>query len=263
LRGLIVIGGNGSLAGARALSALLGDGCPVAGIPASIDNDVGGTSMAIGVDTALNTIIEACDRICDTASALRRAFIVEVMGRDSGYLAMTAAIGANADAVLIREAGDDDETLVKKVVDTIEAAFARDAGKRRVLIIKAEGIELDSARLKDAADTILATRLPGVDTRVTVLGHIVRGGSPSAFDRLLGARLGHAALRAVLDGRRHFMAGWSGPGCTGAVSPHDPYVVLPTLDEVLDETAKLLDGTAPLARWRKQIFADVEPMLRR
>ena len=109
----------------------------------------------------------------------------------------------------------------------------------------------------------IANELSDVHTRVTVLGHVVRGGSPSAFDRLLGARLANAAVRALADGQSDFMAGWDGPGIVRAACPWDPYVVLTPLTEVLDETAKLMAGDSPLARWRKQVFEEVEPILSR
>jgi 6-phosphofructokinase 1 len=264
LRALVVIGGNGSLAGARAIAgAPDAEGRPlaVAGVPASIDNDLAGTSMAIGVDTAMNTIVEACDRICDTAAAHRRTFLLEVMGRDCGYLAMTSAIAGGADAVLVRETGKSDEALVEQVVSAMKLAYGRDSGKRRVLVIKAEGVKYDSARLKEAVDARIARELPDVDTRVTVLGHVVRGGAPSAFDRLLGARLANAAMRGLADGESGFMAGWTGPGVARAPSPYDPYVVLTPIDEVLRETARLMDGESELARWRKRVFEEVEPIL--
>jgi 6-phosphofructokinase 1 len=264
LKGLIVIGGNGSLTGARAImGAPTHDGAPlvVAGLPASIDNDLGCTSMSIGVDTAMNTIVEACDRICDTATAHRRTFIIEVMGRDCGYLAMTAAVAAGADAVLIRESGRTDEQLVEQVVRAMELAYRHDSSKRRVMVVKAEGIKFDSAKLKTAIDARLERVLPDVDTRVTVLGHVVRGGSPSAFDRLLGARLAHAAVRGLADGESGFMAGWGGPGITRPACAYDPYVVLSPIEEVLAETANILDGSSPLAKWRKKIFEEAEGML--
>ena len=172
--------------------------------------------MCIGVDTALNTIVEACDRICDTATAHRRTFVVEVMGRDCGYLAMTAAIAAGADAVLLREVGRSEAEIVEQVVRAMELAYARDSGKRRVLVVKSEGVKIDPARLKAAVDERVRARgRPNVDTRVTVLGHVVRGGAPTAFDRLLAARLANAAVRALADGRSGFMAGWGGPGVAG------------------------------------------------
>lgn len=264
LRGLLVIGGNGSLTGARTLRDVTVDGQPllVCGVPASIDNDLACTSMAIGVDTAMNTIVDACDRIGDTASAHKRAFIIEVMGRDCGYLAMTAGVAAGADAVLVREVGRDEKAVVEQVVQAMVTAYGRDSGKRRVLVVKAEGVRIDSSRLKELVDARMLEALPGVDTRVTVLGHVVRGGAPTAFDRLLGARLANAAMRALAEGQGDFMAGWCGPGITRAPSAHDPYVVLTPLDEVLRETARLMDGTSELARWRKRIFDEIDPVLR-
>jgi 6-phosphofructokinase 1 len=257
LKGLVVIGGNGSLTGAFKLA----DVVAVAGVPASIDNDLACTSMAIGVDTAMNTIVEACDRICDTAAAHRRTFLLEVMGRDCGYLAMTSAIAAGADAVLVRETGKNDAALVDQVVNAMKLAYGRDSGKRRVLVIKAEGVQYDSLKLKAAVDERIAHELPDVDTRVTVLGHVVRGGAPSAFDRLLGARLANAAVRALHAGERGFMAGWLGPAIKRPPCAFDPYVVLSPLEEVLAETARLMDGASELARWRKSVFEEVEPIL--
>jgi 6-phosphofructokinase 1 len=266
LRGLIVIGGNGSLTGARLLDGVAAaDGAPlrVAGLPASIDNDLGGTSMAIGVDTALNTIVDACDRILDTASAHRRTFIVEVMGRECGYLAMTAAVAAGADAVLLREVERSEDEIVELVARAMETAFARDSGKRRVLVIKSEGVKIDGARLKLAVEERVRGRVPDVDTRVTVLGHVVRGGVPTAFDRLLAARLANVAVRALADGHSGFMTGWIGPGVTAAPTPYDPYVVLTPLGDMLVETERLMRGESPLAQWRRRVFAEAESILLR
>jgi 6-phosphofructokinase 1 len=257
LRALVVIGGNGSLTGAQLLDGAL----RVGGVPASIDNDLGATSMCIGVDTALNTIVEACDRISDTATAHRRTFVVEVMGRDCGYLAMTAAIAAGADAVLLREVGRSEAEIVEQVVRAIELCYARDSKKRRVLVIKSEGVKVDSAQLKAAVDARVRDGLPAVDTRVTVLGHVVRGGAPTAFDRLLAARLANAAVRALADGRSGFMAGWCGPGVAGEPCAYDPYVVLTPIKEVLRETELLMCGESSLARWRRRTFEEAESIL--
>lgn len=266
LSALIVVGGNGSLTGAHALLSARGmNGRPLAigGIPASIDNDLGSTSMAIGVDTAMNTIVEACDRICDTATAHRRTFIVEVMGRDCGYLAMTAGIAAGADLVLVRETDKSDDEMVTQVTRIIERAYTEPSSRRRVLIIKSEGVRMATAALKEAVDARLSVRLPDVDSRITVLGHVVRGGTPTAFDRLLGARLANATVRALADGETGFMAGWVGPGITRAPSPYDPYVVFTPLPEVLEETERLHQGDSPLARWRKRVYREVETVLER
>lgn len=270
--GLIVIGGNGSLAGAAALTDPEEAGeeaISVMGVPASIDNDIGLTGLAIGVDTAMNTIVEACDKISDTASAFNRAFIVEVMGRDSGYLAMTAAVAAGADAVLFPESGRDEDEIVTSVVETIEAVLARQRRSRRALIIKAEGTRLSVDRLKALVDARMAAThgedRPRVETRVTVLGHVVRGGRPSAFDRLLASRLTRVAVDALLAGRTREMAAWMVPMVPDAAkvvrSDSDPYCWLVELGAVLAETRRLLDGTSPLVQWRSRALDDVAPVL--
>lgn len=265
LRALLVVGGNGSLTGARTLTNVeTAEGrLLVGGVPASIDNDLACTSMSIGVDTAMNTIVEACDRIFDTATAHKRTFIVEVMGRECGYLAMTAGIAAGADAVLVRETDKDESQIVDQVVTTMKRAYADGETKKRVLVMKAEGVKIDSARLKKLVDERIADVLHDVDTRVTVLGHVVRGGTPTAFDRLLAARLTNAALHAVAQGQTDLMAGWVGPGIPTLPCPWDPYVVLTPLDQVLAETAKLMSGDSEIARWRKRIFQEVEQILQR
>jgi 6-phosphofructokinase 1 len=264
LRALVVIGGNGSLTGAH---ALVGAETPagklrVAGIPASIDNDLACTSMAVGVDTAMNTVVEACDRIFDTAAAHKRTFLVEVMGRDCGYLAMTAGIAAGADSVVVPEVGKGEPEIVQQILAAMDRAYGKGGDKRRVLVIKSEGVKIETARLKDLVESEATKLYPGVDTRVTVLGHVVRGGAPTAFDRLLGARLANAAVRALADGETDFMAGWVGPGIARKPCAYDPYVVLSPLDEVLAETAKLMKGESMLAQWRKRIYEEVEPILR-
>jgi 6-phosphofructokinase 1 len=258
LKALLVIGGNGSLTGMQTLT----DVVRTAGVPASIDNDLACTRLAIGVDTAMNTITEAIDRICDTAAAHKRAFIVEVMGRDCGYLAMSAAIAAGADTALVPEVGRSEEALVDQVVNAMEAAFSR-AGKRRVIVVKAEGVKVSSDRLKQLVDARLDGRITDVDTRVTVLGHVVRGGAPSAFDRLLAARLANCAMRALADGESGVMAGWMGPGITRPPCAYDHYVALTPIDEVLAETAKLMSGDTPVAKWRRKVFEDIDVVLSR
>lgn len=264
VRGLIVLGGNGSLTGAASLAdAVDYEGRPlrVVGVPASIDNDVGCTAMAIGVDTALNTIVEACDRLADTAMSHKRTFLVEVMGRDCGYLAMNAGIAAAADAVLFREGGKTDEEIVDQVMRAVEAAYARPRGRRHVLIIKSEGVKLDSGVLKEAVDRRIAGRYPDVDTRVTVLGHVVRGGSPSAFDRLLASRLSNVAIRALHGGASQVMAGWAAPGAQEGVSAYDPHVCLVPLTRVLEETGRMHRGESDIVRWRVKALGEMEPIL--
>ncbi len=266
VRALLVVGGNGSLAGARTLEGVpTASGAPlaVAGVPASIDNDLACTAMAIGVDTAMNTIVEAIDRLDDTASAHRRTFFIEVMGRDCGYLAMTSGIAAGADAVLVPEVDRSEVDRIEHVVNVISRAYAGGTSRRRVLVIKAEGAKVDLQRLKAAVEERIAERLPDVDTRITVLGHVVRGGSPSAFDRLLGARLANAAVRGLGAGQTGFMSGWVGAGASGTPSPYDPSVVLTPIDTVLDETAKLMRGETALAQWRRRVYREVEPIIAR
>jgi len=264
--GLLVVGGNGSLAGAATLlgaPTARGGVLAVAGVPASIDNDLACTSMAIGVDTAMNTIVEAIDRISDTASAHRRTFFIEVMGRDCGYLAMTSGIAAGADAVLVPEVDKSEEDRIAHVVNVISRAYAGASAPRRVLVIKAEGAKVDLQRLKAAVESRIAAQHPDVDTRITVLGHVVRGGSPSAFDRLLGARLANAAVRGLAAGSSGFMSGWLGAGAEGPPCPFDPNVVLTDIPTVLAETGKLMRGETPLAVWRRRVYREVEPIIAR
>jgi 6-phosphofructokinase 1 len=272
--GLVVIGGNGSLTGALRLAdpeELGGQPLAIAGVPASIDNDLALTGLSIGVDTAMNTIVEACDKIADTATAHDRTFIVEVMGRDCGYLAMTSAIAVGADLALFPEAGRSEAAIVEQIVDTVMTVRGRPGRTRRVIVIKAEGVAITVDRLKTQVDARLRDRFPdadpaGIETRVTVLGHVVRGGRPSAFDRLLGSRLGNVAVRAVLAGTSGKMAAWMPPVELGpeiAVrSNADPYCWLVDLGAVLAETEHLLQGTSPLARWRAGAFDDIEHALR-
>lgn len=258
MAGLIVIGGNGSLTGAERLAAETG--VPVIGIPASIDNDIGCTSMAIGVDTALNTIVAACDRISDTARAHRRAFVVEVMGRQCGYLAMGSAVAAGADACLYREQGKDEETLVRELCEVLARGFAPERGKQRVLILKAEGVEVPTARLVRRLQAWADAEAPGVDVRGTVLGHLVRGGSPSYQDRMIAGRLSVAAVNALLSGNTREMVAWQ-PWTEGGIATEDASVRRFPLERVLRETAALLDGTSPVTRRRVNMMEAYEGVL--
>jgi 6-phosphofructokinase 1 len=273
--GLLVIGGNGSLTGALHLAdpMEIGDGRPlrIIGIPASIDNDLGLTGLSIGVDTAMNTIVEACDKIADTATAHDRTFIVEVMGRDCGYLAMTSAIAVGADLALFPEAGKTEADIINQIVDTVLTIRARQTRRaRRVIIIKAEGVAVQVDRLKALVDARLRERAPdaepsSIETRVTVLGHVVRGGRPSAFDRLLGSRLANVGVRSLLAEGNHKMVAWMPPvelpEAIAARSPHDPYCWLVDLPAVLAETDNLLRGRSALARWRAGAFDEIEDAL--
>jgi len=195
--GLVVIGGDGSLKGAHALAS---QGVPVVGIPASIDNDIWGTNMSIGVDTALNTIISAVDKLRDTASSHNRAFIVETMGRNCGYLALMGSVISGAEMVLLPE----QKLELQKVADMIEKSYIR--GKNHAIILVAEGASLGAGELAQKLEEMDV----GFKTRVTILGHIQRGGNPSAFDRLLATRFGVQAVEALLGGETDVMVGLEG-----------------------------------------------------
>jgi 6-phosphofructokinase 1 len=199
IEGLVVIGGNGSLTGALALHQ---HGFPVVGVPATIDNDVPGTAIAIGVDTALNTILGAIDRIKDTASSHQRAFLIEVMGRDCGYLALMGGVAGGAEMVLIPEV----ETTLEEVAQGLLDAYIR--GKAHCIIVVAEGYKQGCRAIVD----YLKERREelGFDVRLTVLGHIQRGGSPTAYDRLLATRLGAAAVTELYNGHYGQMVGLKG-----------------------------------------------------
>ena len=187
IEGLVVIGGDGSLRGALALHKL---GFPTVGVPGSIDNDIWGTDMSIGVDTALNTILDAIDRLRDTASSHERAFVVEVMGRNCGYLAVVGGILGGAEMTLIPEAPYDLNDLVAQIED----AYVR--GKNHCIIICAEGAKPGAQEVY----RYLTENDTGFEVRMTVLGHIQRGGRPTAFDRLLATRMGIAAVDLLLAG---------------------------------------------------------------
>lgn len=194
---LVVIGGDGSLNGALALHRR---GFPVVGVPASIDNDIWGTNMAIGVDTALNTILEAIDKLRDTASSHKRAFLIEVMGRNCGYLALMSGICGGAEVILIPEVDLSLEEIAERITDSYQR------GKTHAIIVSAEG----GAHKSDEIASYLKTKGTGFDVRVTILGHVQRGGRPSAFDRLLALRLGNAAVQTLLNGQIGVMVGLRG-----------------------------------------------------
>jgi len=196
--GLVVIGGDGSFRGADALSAE--HGVRVVGIPGTIDNDLSGTDWTLGFDTAVNTALESIDRIRDTAMSHGRLFFVEVMGRRSGWLALYSALAGGATDVLIPERPTDIEAVRAKV----RAAFAM--GKGFCIVVVAEGD--DAGNVYEVAARV-ADGL-GLDHRVTALGHVQRGGPPSMRDRLLGARLGDAAVTALREGADRVMVGEMG-----------------------------------------------------
>jgi 6-phosphofructokinase 1 len=200
IEGLIVIGGNGSLTGALEVHNM---GFPTFGIPASIDNDVSGTDMSVGVDTTLNTILDAIDRIKDTATSHQRAFLIEVMGRDSGYLALASGLAGGAELILVPERdGPPPDEIAEEVVD----AYVR--GKHHCIIVIAEGWKPGTRSvaeyLREHKDDL------GFDVRVTVLGHVQRGGRPSVFDRLLATRMGAFATNRLLEGESGAMVALRG-----------------------------------------------------
>lgn len=189
---LVIIGGDGSLIGAQ---KLFEKGFPCIGIPATIDNDIACTDFTIGFDTALNTIIEAVDKIRDTATSHERTYVIEVMGRDAGDLALWAGVAAGAESVLIPERSDGFSDIIHR----LQRGYAR--GKKHSIILVAEGAgsAIDIAKeIQDAAQ---------LETRVTVLGHIQRGGSPTANDRVLASRLGSRAVDLLLEGTYGMMVG--------------------------------------------------------
>ena len=227
--GLVVIGGNGSLSGALALHNL---GFPTVGVPGTIDNDVGGTATAVGVDTALNTVLDAIDKIKDTASSHQRAFLIEVMGRDCGYLALMSGIAGGAELILIPEV----PTPVATVAEVLADAYVR--GKSHGIVIVAEGYKPGMGavlkHLEERKDEL------GFSMRVTVLGHVQRGGAPSAYDRILGTRLGVAAAEGLLHGKSGHVAGILGSEI--AYTPLDKAIAeLRPIDEHLYEVARMME----------------------
>ena len=196
IEALVAIGGNGSQTGAQALSQM---GFPVVGVASTIDNDLYGSEPAIGVDTALDIALEAIDRLKVTASSHHRAFLVEVMGRDCGYLALMAGIAGGAEAVVIPERETDPDALAAELHD----AYQR--GKTHALVVVAEGAHYNATVLaeyyKEHRERV------GFDLRVTALGHVQRGGTPSASDRLLATRLGAAATEYLAQGMSGVLAG--------------------------------------------------------
>lgn len=194
IEGLVVIGGDGSHRGALALQER---GIPTIAIPASIDNDIPYTDMSLGVDTALNNIINAVDNLKDTASSHDRTFVVETMGRNCGYLALVAGIACGAEYALIPETSYDIDSICKNLRQRFQE------GRDNSIIMVAEG----AGKAEDIANQI-KDRI-GFETRIMVLGHYQRGGSPSTFDRLLAARFGVTAVQALLEGDKNKMLGLS------------------------------------------------------
>ena len=194
--GLVVIGGNGSQTGSYALHQ---HGFPVVGIASTIDNDLYGSDITIGVDTALNIALEAIDRLKITASSHQRAFLIEVMGRNCGYLALMSALAGGAEAAVIPEM----ELPPEEVAETLQQAYQR--GKAHAIVVVAEGAKNNAEKLNEYFQQH-RERL-GFDLRVTILGHIQRGGNPGAFDRILASRLGAGAVEALARGEFGVLVG--------------------------------------------------------
>lgn len=186
IEGLVVIGGDGSYRGAKALTE---HGFPCVGVPGTIDNDIPGTQYTIGFDTALNTVIEAVDKIRDTAQSHERAFVIEVMGRNAGDIALWSGLAGGAESILIPEDNYDMNEICQRLIQ------AQERGKKYSIIIVAEGVASGVEFGKQIKE------LTNFDTRVSVLGHIQRGGAPTAFDRILASRLGARAVGLLLKGK--------------------------------------------------------------
>lgn len=214
---LVVIGGNGSQAGSYALSEM---GFPVVGIASTIDNDLAGSDVTIGVDTALNIALEAIDRLKVTASSHQRAFIVEVMGRNCGYIALMAGLAGGAEAVTLPELDTDIELLA----ETLRLAYEH--GKSHAIIVAAEGAKYNAAALTEYFQTNRDRH--GFSVRSTILGHVQRGGEPSAADRVLGSKLGLGAIEAIDRGEFGVLVG-----------THDNQVTTTPYAEVIDKSKPL------------------------
>lgn len=229
ISGLIVIGGNGSQSGAAALSRL---GFPVVGVASTIDNDLYGSDITVGVDTALNIALESIDRLRVTATSHRRAFFVEVMGRDCGYLALHCAIVGGAEAVVVPEA----EISPEAIVNEIRAAGER--GKRHAIIVVAEGAKYNAARLVEYFKENHCEEF-GYEARATVLGHVQRGGTPGAFDRMLATRFGAAAIAHLSRGEHGVLVGLQ-KGKVAATPYEEVVANCKPLDRELLELARVL-----------------------
>jgi len=194
---LVVIGGNGSLTGAQKLNEEFG--FPVMGIPGTIDNDILGTDYTIGFDTAINTVVEAIDKIRDTASSHNRLFFVEVMGRDVGLVALNSGVGAGAEEILIPE----QNLGLDRMLESLK--HSKESGKSSSIVVVAEGDKTGKNvfELKEYVEKYL----PIYDVRVSVLGHMQRGGSPTCFDRVLASRMGVKAVESLIEGKTNCMIG--------------------------------------------------------
>ncbi|MFZ9330846.1 MAG: 6-phosphofructokinase [Chitinophagaceae bacterium] len=196
INGLIIIGGDGSFKGAQIFSNEYD--IPCIGIPGTIDKDIAGTDFTIGFDTAVNTAIEAIDKIRDTADAHDRLFIVEVMGRDAGYIALYSGIGTGAEHILIPEQKTDVEEVVKSLQE-------KEKRKKLVnILVVAEGDDFGGGNELAA---LIKERIPGFDIRIAILGHVQRGGAPSSMDRMIASRMGYSAVNCLIEGNHNVMVG--------------------------------------------------------
>ncbi len=195
--GLVVIGGDGSFTGGVVFNEEYD--FPVIGIPGTIDNDIYGTSHTLGYDTALNTAMEAIDKIRDTASSHNRLFFVEVMGRDAGFIALNAGVGAGAEEILVPE----EDLGLERMLESLKKS--RRSGKSSSIVVVAEG-DKSGKNVYELADYV-EENMPEYEVRVSVLGHMQRGGSPSCFDRVLASRLGVKAVEFLIDGKSNLMVG--------------------------------------------------------
>ena len=225
IQGLVVVGGDGSLRGASTLSQETG--LPIVGLPGTIDNDVWGSEYTIGCDTAANTIIDAMNKLRDTASAHRRVIVLEVMGRNSGWLAMVAGISGGAEYILVPEEPFD----LDEICENMKADYER--GKRYVLMVVAEG----AGKASDIGPQI--AEKTGLDTRVSKLGHIQRGGSPSVIDRVNASRLGEHAALAIISGLSDIVFGFN-RGHVVSINLHDAVNNKKQLDPQFMRLAKVL-----------------------
>lgn len=195
---LVIIGGDGSFTGGEVFNKEFG--FPIMGIPGTIDNDIYGTSHTLGYDTALNTVVECIDKIRDTASSHNRLFFVEVMGRDAGHIALNAGIGAGAEEILIPE----EDLGLDRLIESLERS--KKNGKTSSIVVVSEGDKTTGKNVFELKEYVEAN-LPEYDVRVSVLGHMQRGGSPSCFDRVLASRMGVKAVESLLEGKSNYMVG--------------------------------------------------------
>ncbi|MEJ2113329.1 MAG: 6-phosphofructokinase [Flavobacteriaceae bacterium] len=195
---LVLIGGDGTFTGGMIFNQEFN--FPVIGIPGTIDNDIYGTSSTLGFDTALNTVVEAIDKIRDTASSHNRLFFIEVMGRDAGHIALNVGVGAGAEEILIPE----EDLGLERLVESLRKS--KSSGKSSSIVIVAEGDKIGKSvfELKDYVDE----NMEGYDVRVSVLGHMQRGGAPSCFDRVLASRMGVKAVESLMAGKTNYMVGY-------------------------------------------------------